>query len=254
MAVDYSGVTETPGTLVSPDAASMAMSRYALARKHAHGRRVLEIACGSGQGLGFVGSAATLMVGGDITPVLLARARAHYQGQVPLVRFDAHALPFRSAAFDLIQLHEAIYYMADPRRVFAECRRLLQPGGELIVTSINPSWPDFNPSPHAASYLTAEQLEAVLRSVFDVVELRFGFRVVRGGLRSRMLSAAKRAAIRLNLIPKTMQGKTLLKRVAFGRLTAVPEVLTEGFARAEDPIDAPIAASRDYRIIYAIAR
>ncbi len=160
--IDYSGVTETPGTLVSRHAASMALSRYELVRRVAAGRRVIEIACGSGQGLGYVAAEAARVVGGDITASLLRRARQHYRPRVPLVQLDGHALPFASGSFDLIQIHEAIYYMGRPDRALQECRRVLSANGLLVLSSINPSWADFNPSPHAACYLNAGELKALL--------------------------------------------------------------------------------------------
>jgi hypothetical protein len=143
--------------------------------------------------------------------------------------------------------------MQRPQQVFEECRRVLRPHGMLIVTSINPEWQDFNPSPHATAYLDAADLEAMLRQSFGAVELRFGFPVADAGLRRRVLSIAKRIAVQLQLIPKTMQGKTLLKRLAFGRLTPVPDVLTDDFAPVETPTAAPTSANAGFRIIYAIA-
>lgn len=254
---DYTGVTETPGTLVSRDAASMALSRYELVRRLAAGRRVLEVACGSGQGLGYVARNAARVVGGDITPGLLAQAHAHYRGAVaavPLVRFDAHALPFASASFDVVQIHEAIYYMAQPLRVFEECRRVLAPNGVLVVSSINPAWTDFNPSPHAEAYLGAGELKAVLEGAFRSVDILFGFAVPRPGPVGLALSAIKRLAVRLKLIPRTMRGKTLLKRVFLGPLLPVPAELTPGLAPVDEPRMVPLHDSARFRIIYAVAR
>ena len=252
---DYSGVTETPGTLITREAASMVVSRYELARRLAAGRRVLEVACGSGQGLGYLARDAARVVGGDITASLVAQARAHYRGRVPLVRFDAHALPFADAAFDVVQIHEAIYYMSWPDRVFAECRRVLGPDGVLVLSTINPEWADFNPSAHATRYLTAAELKASLEQVFRSVEILFGFPVAaRTGRALGLVSIVKRLAVRLRLIPKTMRGKTLLKRLFLGPLVRMPAELAPGIA----PLDTPVAASLDaapgYRIVYAIAR
>ena len=250
---DYSGVTETPGTLITREAASMVVSRYELARRLAAGRRVLEVACGSGQGLGYLARDAARVVGGDITASLVAQARAHYRGRVPLVRFDAHALPFADAAFDVVQIHEAIYYMSWPDRVFAECRRVLGPDGVLVLSTINAAWADFNPSPHATGYLTAGELKASLERVFRSVEILFGFPLATRPA-AGLVSIVKRLAVRLRLIPKTMRGKTLLKRLFLGPLVRMPSELAPGIA----PLDTPVAASLDaapgYRIVYAIAR
>jgi hypothetical protein len=144
--------------------------------------------------------------------------------------------------------------MREPARVFAECRRILRPEGIFIVSSINPAWADFNPSPHATSYLGAAELAAMLGAMFRSVEVRFGFAVRNDTVRHRALSIVKQAAVRLKLIPKTMRGKTLLKRLAFGKLVPVPEVLTEGFAAVEEPVAAALTAHSRFRTIYLIAR
>lgn len=251
---DYTGVTETPGTLVSRDAASMALSRYELVRQLAAGRRVLEVACGSGQGLRYVARTAAWIVGGDITAGLLARAQRHNRGVIPLVQFDAHHLPFANASFEVVEIHEAIYYMSDTRRVFDECRRVLQSGGTLVISSINPAWPDFNPSAHAMRFLRAEELRAALLLGFREVEIRFGFPVKRSTAVDAVVSAIKRVAVRLKLIPKTMGGKTLLKRMFLGPLTPVPAELTPGCASIDLPQDSPIDAAPNFRVIYAVAR
>lgn len=251
---DYTGVTETPGTLVSHEAASMALSRYELVRQLATGRRVLEIACGSGQGLRYVAREASWTVGGDITAALLERAQEHNQGAVPLVRFDAHHLPFANASFDLIQIHEAIYYMHDPSSVFEECRRVLRSGGVLVISSINPDWPDFNPSPFATGYLSAAVLETALLKSFSEARIQFGFAVKPPTALGVAVSTLKQVSVKLNLIPKTMGGKALLKRIFLGPLVPVPAELTPGCAPVDTPQHSTLDSSPRFRIIYAVAR
>jgi SAM-dependent methyltransferase len=251
---DYTGVTETPGTLVSREAASMAISRYELVRRLAAGGRVLEVACGSGQGLGYVARSAALVVGGDITPEFLAHAQGHYRGRVPLAQFDAHDLPFATASFDLVAIHEAIYYMRSPRRVFEECRRVLKPEGALVVSSINPAWADFNPSPYAVGYLGAGELNARLQEVFRSVEILFGFATGRPTILGLLVSTLKRLAVRLKVIPKTMRGKTILKRIFLGPLLPVPAELTDGLVPIDEPQRAHVRESSRFRIIYGVAK
>jgi len=251
---DYTVVTETPGTLVSRQAASMAISRYEIARRLAVGRRVLEVACGSGQGLGYVARSAARVVGGDITAGLLAQAHARYRGAVPLVRFDAHALPFAAGSFDVVQIHEAIYYMARPQRVFEECRRVLSTDGVLIVSSINPAWADFNPSPFMAGYLGAGDLKTVLERPFRSVDILFGFEVPHRAAAGAAVSALKRLAVRLHLIPTTMRGKAMLKRLFLGPLLPVPAEITADLGPVDEPRPAPLYESSHFRVIYAVAR
>jgi len=92
--MDYSGVTETVGDHVTREALSMLYTRYAFARTLCEGRDVLEVACGGGQGLGYLASRARRVVGGDLTESLMAQAERHYGGRIPLVRLDAHGLLF----------------------------------------------------------------------------------------------------------------------------------------------------------------
>ena len=50
---------------------------------------------------------------------------------------DAHPLPFRDAAFDALFAGELIEHLPDPRPALAEFRRVLRPGGALILTTPN---------------------------------------------------------------------------------------------------------------------
>ncbi|MEK7217323.1 MAG: class I SAM-dependent methyltransferase [Chloroflexota bacterium] len=132
---DFSNVTEVPGARASREQAAMLYTRYAFAARLCRGKEILEVACGSGMGLGFLARTAKRVVGGDCTQGLLRQARKHYGARIPLVRLDAHGLPFRDSSFDAIILYEAIYYLADPSLFLQECRRVLREGGSLIVCS-----------------------------------------------------------------------------------------------------------------------
>src|SRR5207244_13479287 len=107
----FEDVTETTGTPVTAEGASMIATRYHVAADLARGKRVLELACGSGQGLGLVGRAAARLVGGGLSAPLLRQARVHYGGRVPLVRLSAESLPFAAGAFDVALCFEASYYI-----------------------------------------------------------------------------------------------------------------------------------------------
>src|SRR5882672_5808793 len=130
---DYSTVTEKPGDEITREAASMLVTRYAHAAAYCGGKDVLEIGCGSGHGLGYIGVRARRVVGGDCTHKLLKIAGDRYGTSVPLVRLDAESVPFTSSSFDVVVLHEAIYYLGSPARFVAEARRVLRPGGRLII-------------------------------------------------------------------------------------------------------------------------
>ena len=65
MRVDYSSVTEVAGRRATPEQLSMIQTRYGEAAMQATGKRVLEVACGPGRGLGIIAHRARFMVGGD---------------------------------------------------------------------------------------------------------------------------------------------------------------------------------------------
>ena len=252
---DYSTVTEVPGVLVTGEAFRMAHSRYAFAAEHCEGRDVLEIACGAGPGLGRVGAHARRVVAGDFTFELLERAKRHYGSRIPFVRFDAHALPFATGSFDVILLFEAIYYLADADRVFRECHRVLRRPGSLILCAVNCGWRDFHPSPFSTRYFSSSELRGALAETGFEAELYGGFSSTKSTAGSAIVSFLKRAAIATGLMPRTMKGKELWKRLFFGPLVAVPEELGPEAAPYDQPMPLNGANSdRRFKVIYAMAR
>ena len=100
--------------------------------------RVLEVGAGTGFFLlnlhqaGFVEHAYAC----DISPGMLAACRGNADRLgIPLVTAagDAEAIPFRDGAFDLVVGHAFLHHLPDPRAALAEIRRVLRPGGALLV-------------------------------------------------------------------------------------------------------------------------
>jgi ubiquinone/menaquinone biosynthesis C-methylase UbiE len=254
MASNYTTVTEAPGQRASREQLAMLYTRYAFAAEFCHDKHVLEIACGSGQGLGYLAKKARKLIGGDYTENLLKGAHQHYRGRVPLLRLDAHALPFRDSSFDVVLLYEAIYYLANPEHFLDECRRVLLEKGMLLLCTANKEWSDFNPSPFSTRYFSARELSELLRKHGFRVELQGAFPVKKDSANNHMVSFLKRLAVALHLIPRTMKGKEILKWLFLGRLSPLPSEVNEGM----DGYAAPVAISDTeactrFKIIFALA-
>jgi SAM-dependent methyltransferase len=232
----------------------MLVTRYALAAERAAGRDVLEVACGSGIGLGRLARDARRVVGGDVTAGLLRTARAHYGPRLPLARLDAQALPFRGGSFDVVVLYEAIYYLPDATRFVAEAHRVLRPGGELLVCTVNRAWSDFNPSPFSTRYHDAGELRALLAAAGFRVELLGGFPVGAARGTGGVVSLVKRSAVALGLMPRTMRGKQLLKRLFLGKLAPLPAEVRDDHAARAPLVPLPDDDAARFRVLYACGR
>jgi ubiquinone/menaquinone biosynthesis C-methylase UbiE len=97
--------------------------------------RTLEVAIGTGLNLPHYPRGAHL-TGVDLTPEMLALARrrsADLGVSVTLTEGDAQALPFADAAFETVLCTYAMCSVPDERAAVLEMRRVLKPGGRLIL-------------------------------------------------------------------------------------------------------------------------
>ena len=90
---------------------------------------VLDVGCGTGRNLPLY-RPGVRVVGIDVSAEALARARRR-RPDVPLVRADAEALPFRTGAFDTVVSGLVFCSVPDAGRGLLEVKRVLRPGGTL---------------------------------------------------------------------------------------------------------------------------
>jgi ubiquinone/menaquinone biosynthesis C-methylase UbiE len=254
MTEHFADVTELAGTEISAEQLERMSHRYHWAAGFCAGKDVVEVACGSGQGLGILAATSASLEAGDISSKILDIPRRHYGSRVKLTEFDAQALPFADRSKDVIILFEAIYYVPDAARFVAECRRVLRPGGAVLIATANKDLKDFNPSPYSNRYYGAAELSALFREHGFEVELFGHLPVATVSWRQKILRPVKQVAVALNLVPKTMAGKKLLKRLVFGRLVPMPEELP----RSQSPIGAlqrlaPGQPDSQHKVLYAHA-
>lgn len=104
--------------------------------------QVLDLGCGTGVGTLAVAKAlpaGTRVVGVDLTPTMIDRARA-YLAQSELsadrVQFeagDAGAMRFSDGAFHAVMANSFLYLVPEPARVLSEIHRVLSPGGRFVT-------------------------------------------------------------------------------------------------------------------------
>jgi SAM-dependent methyltransferase len=125
-------------------------------------RTVLDIGCGDG-------TAATVaapllpghrLVGVDWSQDALSRARTRLPHTVRGELGDG-GLPFRSASVDAVLFSEVIEHLVDPDSALDEVRRVLRPGGHLMLST-----------PNLAAWYNRVLLPAGVQPVFSEVGLR----------------------------------------------------------------------------------
>ncbi len=255
MSQDFVSVTELAGDEVSAEQVERICRRYYWAGEYCKGKDVLEVACGAGQGVGYLGGVSRSIVAGDISEPNLAIAAKHYRGRFAFRQFDAHKMPFEPSTFDVVVIFEAIYYIKDLDQFLAECKRVLRPQGVLLIATANKDLFDFNPSPHSFRYLGVRELNHELGGFGFACEC-FGDTPVQAvSARQRVLRPLKMIASRLGLIPKTTSGKKLLKRLVFGKLVKMPAEIREDTCLhvKPSPLD-PNIPDTGHKVIFCAAR
>jgi ubiquinone/menaquinone biosynthesis C-methylase UbiE len=99
--------------------------------------RLLDVGCGNGGVARLLRRRVAEVVAVDV------EASPHWAGE-PGLTFevaDAEQLPFDDASFDVVHSKDSLHHMDDPAAALAEYRRVLRPGGTLLVVEGN----RFNP-------------------------------------------------------------------------------------------------------------
>lgn len=103
-------------------------------------RRILDSGCGTGRWLAYLRNLGHDVYGIDDSAAPLAVAHAH-DPTLRLVRGDARRCPFPDASFDVVfSSYVAEHCEEGPREFLAEARRLLRPGGLLLLVVPYCNW------------------------------------------------------------------------------------------------------------------
>ncbi len=125
-----------PGSGPQGELHAQHLSRYEFASRYVPGKRIVDVACGTGYGSSHLLRAGARSVTGiDISEEAIAHAKAHYAAEgVSFLRGDV-ALVRGTAPVDCIISFETIEHLVDPETLLGPVRELLGSGGRFIVST-----------------------------------------------------------------------------------------------------------------------
>lgn len=135
--------------------------QYVAQRVPLRGARVLDIGCGGGllsEALAKEGADVTAI---DLAPELVKVARLHSLESGVTVDYRVQAAEELAAeqpgSFDVVTCMEMLEHVPDPGAIIAACHRLLKPGGQLFLSTVNRT-----PAAFAVAIVGAEYVARLL--------------------------------------------------------------------------------------------
>lgn len=187
------------------------------------GQTVLDIGCGLGTDLSLFARGGAKTTGIDIAPKAIELAEKNFSWRNLNSNFhimDGQNLDFSDNSFDFVYCHTVLHFTADPAAMITEVKRVLRPGGQALLMTINrASWLyalhkiaglkiDYLDAPvfHRFNHREFEELLAPFDNKEMIVE-RFPVRTeVHSGIKAKIYNHL--FVDLYNLMPKAIIGKT----------------------------------------------
>jgi SAM-dependent methyltransferase len=151
------------------------------------GGRLLEVGCGSGDLLAGAGDHGWTVEGVDFDPAAVAVARGR---GLSVREGDLASCRFPDASFDAVVGVHVVEHVPDPRAFLAEARRVLAPGGRLVLVTPNlrsrgarrfgDAWRELDPPRHLHLFPPETLRRVVEETGFTAETLSTGLRDARG--------------------------------------------------------------------------
>jgi len=159
--------------------------RYMIARDLAPGKTVVDIACGEGYGSSLLSDVAAKVIGVDIDAQSVRHARARYQASnVEFLVGSAAEIPIESNSVDLVVSFETIEHHDEHDKMMQEVKRILKPGGRLLISSPDKQNYSIGPkyvNPYHVKELFVEEFRVLLNQHFKNHSM-LGQRVLYGSI------------------------------------------------------------------------
>ena len=215
--MDFTGERFVPG--VQGDIRLEHLHRYLLARTLVRHKRVLDIACGEGYGAALLSKSALMVTGVDIDDDSITHARKTYVGaDLNFLRGDATAIPLADASVDIVVSFETLEHISDQQRMMTEIKRVLIPGGLLVMSS--PDRQEYSDvpkysNPFHVKELYRTELEDLISNHFKHSAI-YGQRVQYGSIISPLSNKSVRfVGFRESVQDSAVEGNGLPKPVYF---------------------------------------
>ncbi|MDQ6795891.1 MAG: class I SAM-dependent methyltransferase [Chloroflexota bacterium] len=153
------------------------VARYLLARSWLARSQIIDLGCGSGHGSALLArDQSCSVVGLDVAPgAVVAASRAWREPNLSFRVGDALHLDFRAGSVDTVVAFESIEHVSDPTTFLDEIRRVLRPGGRLLLST--PDRRYYSPgagvgeshNPFHPSEMTRSELIDLLRPRFRIL-------------------------------------------------------------------------------------
>lgn len=152
------------------------LHRYALCLEFVAGKSVLDLASGEGYGSALLAKAAQSVTGVDIDNKSVEYAKQHYIGN-PNLKFlvgSCDSVPMPNESVEVVTSFETIEHHDKHEEMMQEIKRILKPGGLLIISSPNrlaySDEPNYS-NPFHVKELYYDELVSLLSRHFKYVKL-----------------------------------------------------------------------------------
>lgn len=136
------------------------------------GARVIDIGCGAGALFDAIGRERA--VGIDHSEQGLSRTR-QVRGAAPVLCADTRRIPFADQTVDAVTVQHVIEHLTDCDAACREWRRLLKPGGVLLVLTPNVRFVDpsvFDDDTHVHLFDGSDLRDTLSAAGFEIIDLR----------------------------------------------------------------------------------
>jgi ubiquinone/menaquinone biosynthesis C-methylase UbiE len=117
--------------------------KKALENVYVTGKAVLDVGCGSGLFFKEVAAQASFVIGVDVSPKLLLKAKEQGSAfpNVAILQADADHLPFRDGLFGAVFAFTVLQNVPKPAETLNELKRVAKKGEKVVVTGLKKAFP-----------------------------------------------------------------------------------------------------------------